>query len=166
MKKTIFILIGVVVLGLGGYYFFNGNSIPDAALAQLSPAQIEVSPATYDIGRVVMKEGVVTREYEIKNNSSDVLRLKKIVTSCMCTKAQVIAGDKKTRLYAMEMGGAVNPVIDFDIPANSTAKLIVKFDPAAHGIQGTGPIERTVSLTFVDPVGTREVGFSGEVVLK
>jgi len=66
----------------------------------------------------------------------------------------------------MEMGGAVNPVIDFDIPANSTAKLIVKFDPAAHGIQGTGPIERTVSLTFVDPVGTREVGFSGEVVLK
>lgn len=166
MRKIFYLVMGFVVLGFGGYYLFKGDSVPDSALVSINPSQIEITPANYDIGRVVMKDGIIIREYEIKNNSSEILRLKKITTSCMCTRAQVVAGDKKTRLYAMEMGGAVNPVIDFDIPANSTAKLIVKFDPAAHGIQGTGPVERVVWLTFVDPVGTREVGFSGEVVLK
>ncbi len=166
MKKTIYVLIGIIILGFGGYSLFKGNSVPDSALAKIDPSQVEVSPATYDIGSVVMKDGIVTREYEIKNNSSEVLRLKKIFTSCMCTKAQVIVGDRKTRFYSMEMGGATNAAVDFDIPAASTAKLLVKFDPAAHGIQGTGPLQREVDLTFIDPVGTRRVGFSGEVVLK
>lgn len=166
MKKAIYVLIGIIILGFGGYSLFKDSSVPDSALTKIDPSQVEVSPATYDIGSVVMKDGIVTREYEIKNNSSDVLRLKKILTSCMCTKAQVIAGDRKTRFYSMEMGGATNAAVDFDIPANSTAKLLVKFDPAAHGIQGTGPLQREIDLTFVDPIGVRRVGFSGEVVLK
>ncbi|MCX6706015.1 MAG: hypothetical protein NTV24_02810 [Candidatus Woesebacteria bacterium] len=76
-----------------------------------------------------------------------------------------MAGDKRTRLYTME-SGAKNPTINFDIPGKSTAKVIVKFDPAAHGIQGAGPIDRSVFLTFVDPVGVKEVKFFGEVVLQ
>lgn len=70
-------------------------------------------------------------------------------------------GDKKTRFYAME-----NSTISFDIPGKSTAKLVVRFDPAAHGIQGAGKVDREVSLTFSDPVGIKEVKFFGEVILK
>ncbi len=140
--------------------------VADSTLPKIEPLEVTLIPETYDLGRMIMKDGIVTREYEIKNNSKNVLRVKNIVTSCMCTRAQVISGDKRTRLYSMEMQGAKNPNVDFDIPAESTAKLVVKFDPAAHGPAGVGKIDRTVYLTFLDPVGTRQVTFTGEVVLK
>lgn len=168
MKKSIYWIIFIILLFVGGIYLVtkNQNSIPDSALAEVKPEEVEITPQNYDIGKVIMKSGFVTREYELKNNSDNVLRLKKITTSCMCTKAQIVSGDEKTRFYAMEMGGANNPVINFDIPAKSGAKIVVRFDPAAHGIEGVGAIDRRVYLTFMDPVGTREVSFFGEVVLK
>ncbi|MEK7061095.1 MAG: DUF1573 domain-containing protein [Patescibacteria group bacterium] len=166
-KKVIIVVFATLAIFAGGFYLVSkgDNSAQDLSLPKVEAADVQVSPDNYDIGRVLMKNGIVTREYEIKNNSENTLRLKKIVTSCMCTKAQVVAGDKRTRLYTME-GGVKNPIINFDIPAKSTAKVIVKFDPAAHGIQGVGPINRSAYLTFLDPVGQKEVKFSGEVVLK
>lgn len=170
MKNIIIWTVVVLILISGGVYVATrnqkGDNTPDSQLSEIKAEEVEVTPATYDIGKVIMKDGLVTREYEIKNKSANTLRLKKVVTSCMCTKAQVVVGDAKTRFYAMEMGGAKNPIISLDIPGNSVAKVIVRFDPAAHGIQGVGPIDRKVFLTFMDPVGTKEVGFSGEVVLK
>jgi len=162
-KKVIIAVIAILIIFAGGFYLVSrgDNSTSDLPLAKVEAADVQVSPDNYDIGRVLMKGGVVTREYEIKNNSENTLRLKKIVTSCMCTRAQVVVGDNKTRFYAME-----NSIISFDIPGESTAKLVVRFDPAAHGIQGVGKVDRNVSLTFLDPVGTKEVRFFGEVTLK
>ncbi len=167
-KKIIIVIVATLAIFAGGFYFVSkgGSSVPESSLAKIEASDVQVSPESYDIGRVLMKNGVVTREYEIKNNSENTLRLKKIVTSCMCTRAQVVVGDERTRLYAMEMNGVKNPIISFDIPAKSTAKVVVKFDPAAHGIQGAGVVDRTVWLTFVDPVGTKQVAFHGEVTLQ
>ena len=167
-KKLMLILLATLFLIGGGVYLITKgqNTIPDSALPKIDPEEVQVSPETYDIGKVLMKNGFVVREYEIKNNSKNILRIKNIVTSCMCTRAQVVFGDKRSRFYAMEMSGAKNPNIDFDIPAESTAKLVVRFDPAAHGPAGVGPVDRNVWLTFADPVGTREVKFNGEVVLQ
>lgn len=167
-KKTIFILLSTLVLVVAGVYFLtrDNGAAADTNLAKIEAQDVQVTPETYDIGRVLMKDGFVVREYEIANRSKSVLRVKNIVTSCMCTKAQVEFNGKRTRFYGMEMQGAKNPNIDFDIPAESTAKLNVRFDPAAHGIQGAGPISRSVYLTFLDPVGQKEVKFFGEVVLK
>jgi len=144
----------------------NQNTKADSVLAAVDSQDVQVTPENYDIGKVIMKAGIVTREYQIKNASQNVLRLKNIVTSCMCTRAQVTLGEKRTRFYAMEMSGAKNPNVDFDIPGGETATVIVRFDPAAHGIQGVGSINRSVYLTFLDPVGQKEVKFSGEVVLQ
>lgn len=168
MKKTIAIIFGILVFIVGGFYLINkpASSVPDSSLAKINAEEVTLSPENYDIGKVLMKDGIITREYEIKNSSKNSLRLKKIVTSCMCTRAQVVVGDKKTRTYGMEMSGDLNPSINFDIPGETTAKLIVKFDPAAHGPQGVGKINRLVSLTFMDPVGTKEVRFVGEVALQ
>ena len=169
-KKAIAIILGILIFIFGGFYFIGKSegrsSVPDSKLAKLNPDEVLVSPESYDIGKVLMKDGLVVREYEIKNNSKDPLRVKKIVTSCMCTRAQIIVGDKKTRGYGMEMQGDNNPSINFDIPGETTAKLLVKFDPAFHGPQGAGKISRSVFLTFADPVGKREVKFFGEVTLQ
>lgn len=167
-KKLTSILLGTLILVVGGVYLVtrSQNRVDDSTLAKVNSQDVQITPENYDIGKVLMKNGFVVREYEIKNNSKNILRVKNIVTSCMCTKAQVVFGDRRSRFYAMEMSGAKNPNIDFDIPAETTAKLVVRFDPAAHGIQGVGPLNRSVFLTFLDPVGQKEVKFSGEVVLK
>ncbi len=170
MNKTtiIFFAIAIVILLGGGYFFTKNSETSDESLANvdIKPEEIEITPQTYDIGKVVMKNGLVTKEYEIKNKSSNPIRLKKIVTSCMCTKAQAVAGDERTRFYAMEMNGAVNPTINFDIPANESAKLIVRFDPAAHGLQGVGQVDRKVWLSFLGLKEKKEVSFYGEVILQ
>lgn len=167
-KKAVYILLATLFLIGGGVYFMtrNQNAVADTNLPKIEAQDVQVTPESYDVGKMIMKNGFVTREYEIANKSKSVLRIKNIVTSCMCTKAQVQFEGKRTRFYGMEMQGAKNPNIDFDIPAESTAKLIVRFDPAAHGIQGVGPINRSVYLTFLDPIGQKEVKFIGEVVLK
>lgn len=169
-KKTLFIVIGILVFIIGGFYLINrepsASSVPDSKLAAVNSDQISISPETYDIGKVIMKDGNITREYEIKNDADNPLRIKKISTSCMCTKAKIEVGDKKSRNYGMEMQGDANPIINFDIPAKTTAKLVVTFDPAAHGIEGVGKIERSVYITFLDPIGTKEIKFFGEVALQ
>lgn len=163
-KKVIYILLGTIILVVGGVYLMTRkqNKVVDSTLAKVNLEDVQISPENYDIGKVLMKNGFVIREYQIKNGSQNILRLKNIVTTCMCTKAQAVLGDRRTRFYGMEK----SPDIDFDIPGGSTAKLVVRFDPAAHGIQGVGPIDRSVFLTFLDPVGQKEVKFSGEVVLE
>ena len=162
-KKVIIVVIATLAIFIVGFYLVSrgDNSTSDLSLPKVEAADVQVTPDNYDIGKVLMKNGVITREYEIKNNSQNPLRLKKIVTSCMCTRAQVVVGDKRTRFYAME-----NSIISFDIPGESTAKLVVRFDPATHGIQGVGKVDRNISLTFLDPVGTKEVRFFGEVTLQ
>ncbi|MDP3994506.1 MAG: DUF1573 domain-containing protein [bacterium] len=167
-KKAIYILLATLVLVVVGVYLMGGkqNKVHESTLPEVSPQDVQITPESYDLGTVLMKDGFVIREYQITNNSQNILRLKNIATSCMCTKAQAVLGDKKTRFYGMEMSGATNPNIDFDIPGGETAKLVVRFDPAAHGIEGTGPFSRSVYLTFLDPVGQKDVSFSGEVILK
>lgn len=166
-RKIVLIFLATLFL-IGGVYLIirNQTKVADSALPKVDPQDVQISPESYDIGKVLMKNGFVIRESEIKNNSQNILRVKNIVTSCMCTRAQIVFGDKRSRFYAMEMSGAKNPNIDFDIPARTTAKLVIRFDPAAHGPAGVGPVDRSVWLTFADPVGKKEIKFSGEVVLQ
>jgi hypothetical protein len=82
----------------------------------------------------------------------------------MCTKASFEIGDRKTRFFGMEGHGDRNPPVNIDIPDGASGKVVVQFDPAAHGPQGIGPFERSVFLTFSDPAGIKELKFNGEVV--
>lgn len=166
MKKYLIFTLIIISLFYGGYLLTNKNKIDESIPLVKDPSLIEINPTSFDLGRVKMKDGVVKREYEIKNNSDKTLRLKKIATSCMCTKAYVTLGDKKTRIFGMEGHGDKNPSFNFEIPGGLVAKVVAEFDPAAHGIAGTGVFDRTVWLTFADPIGIREVIFNGEVVLE
>lgn len=82
----------------------------------------------------------------------------------MCTQAAVKVGDKQTSFYGMSMSGIPNSNIDVDIPAGGEAQLLVKFDPAAHGLQGIAPFDRVVHLNFTSPLGYQDIQFNGRVV--
>ncbi|MBL7036718.1 DUF1573 domain-containing protein [Candidatus Microgenomates bacterium] len=166
MKKYTIIVLIVVAVFYGGYSLVNKNKVDETIALVQDASLVEITPKSHDLGKVLMKKGIVEKEYEIKNNSDKTLRLKKIVTSCMCTEAYVYMENKKTRSFGMEGHGDRNPGINFEIPGGSSAKIVTQFDPAAHGIAGTGLFDRTVWLTFADPIGGREITFNGEVVLQ
>lgn len=167
MGKEIKIIVAgiliVLVLVVGVSVLVSSKE--KSSSAPLSSAEISgitVNPGFYDLGQVPIRGGEVLREYEIKNTSDKSISLKKIVTSCMCTKAKISIDGKDSKFFGMEMQGDLNPQINFQIPPSGTAKITAKFDPAAHGPQGTGPFERTVFLYF--DAGMKELNFKGTVI--
>lgn len=154
----------LLVVGLAAIFNRNEENDKDKFVAGTQASGIEASPEAYDLGDVDINGGLVTKEYEIKNISGQVLKLKKIATSCMCTEAKVSLGERETKFFGMEHGMDKNPPVSFEIPPGETAKVTVRFNPAAHGPQGVGPFERMIWLTFSDPAGIKELKFSGTVV--
>lgn len=137
----------------------NANSQP---LGQV--AGMQISPESYSLGEVPLNGGIVTKEYELKNDTNSPMVLQKIVTSCMCTEAQAIVGNKQSRFFGMEHPGDRNPNLNYEINPGESAKVVVNFDPAAHGPQGVGPFDRVVMLTFSEPAGYTNLTFNGTVV--
>jgi hypothetical protein len=152
-------LIVVVVLAvIVGGKVKDVDSIPNTEVLGLA-----ATPEFYDLGNVKLRGGIVTKEYEIKNETGKNIRLRKIATSCMCTTAKVSVGDKETRFFGMEMDRSNAPV-NLEIRSGEVAKVTINFDPAAHGPEGVGPFDRSVWLSFSDPGGIKELKFSGTVV--
>ena len=164
IKILIVTLVFSIGLIIGLAAFFGGNQEEEATVAGIQVEGITADPESYDLADVPINGGLVSKEYEIKNTTDNVLRLKKIATSCMCTKASFEVGDIKTKFFGMEGHGDKNPPVNIEIPAGETGKVIAQFDPAAHGPQGVGPFDRSIFLTFSDPAGTKELKFNGTVV--
>lgn len=161
--KIIFIALFVLpIIAFVWVVFKNGQ--PQSVLADISA--LSVSPTSISLGDVPRLGGIVTKEFTLKNTSNQTLKLKKITTSCMCTKAKVIVDGKETALFGMESPGDLNAPVNLEIKPNVEAKVIFEFDPNAHGPKGVGPIDRNIDLTFSIPQGVKELKFNGTVVEK
>lgn len=106
--------------------------------------KLTATESAYDFGTVSMKDGEVKHTYEIKNTSNEALTITKLYTSCMCTTAELTAGDQKTGPFGMQGHGGSIPDINVPLQAGQTAQIEVVFDPAAHGSAGVGDIKRSV----------------------
>ena len=161
------ILIGIALVTLllvgGGAVLLGGKSEGSTQVAS-EVLGIETNPNYYDLGGVPINGGIVTKEYSFKNITGNSLKLKKVATSCMCTTASVQIGGEITKFFGMEGHGDANPPVNIEIGGGEEGKVVVNFDPAAHGPQGTGPFNRVVYLTFSDPAGVKELTFNGTVV--
>ncbi len=171
MKDKLLLIgvIGVLVLGFGGLVILqqkiNQKNTLNTPTTQV--LGLQASPENYDLGEIPYSKGIVSKDYEIKNTTDKALKLKKVTTSCMCTKAKVKTADKETKFFGMEGHGTINPVLDgYEIKPGETAIVTMQFDPTAHGPQGAGPIDRQIDLTFSDPVGLKVLTFKGIVVLR
>lgn len=65
----------------------------------------------------------------------------------MCTTAQLIIGDTKSPEFGMHSKSAYV----MEVPGGETAELKVVFDPAFHGPNGVGPINRQITVETNDP---------------
>lgn len=167
-KIFLSIIIGSILL-LGGLAYLltrstSTNSTDNSSIMVNAPVQgLEVTPTgNFDLGKVSYTGGVVTKDFQVKNNSDKDVTLRKITTSCMCTTAKISVDGKDSNYYGMEMNGDRNPIINYKVAAGSTATVTFQFDPKAHGPAGIGVFQRTVTLFFDS--GYKDLNFQGTVV--
>lgn len=136
-------MITLLILG-GGVYVLSATTSTNVSPSQ--NAKVEVLEKTFDWGNIPYSGGEVSKTFTIKNTGSDVLKLTNVKTSCTCTKAQIVIGEKISPYFSMHSTsswvGEVTP--------GKEAQLTVIFDPAFHGPTGVGPVERLVSVETND----------------
>jgi len=110
----------------------------------IAKAPIEITPKVKDLGTVVYGE-VARTQFELKNNSTHTVEIKRVSTSCSCTKAEI---SKKS------------------LAPQASAVVNVSFDPAVHkDDQDLGDIKRTIFIETTHPeVSEVEASITARVI--
>ncbi len=148
--KQYLVTAALIVLALGGIALLmqsqsNGPSTAGAANSELGPSPLSVAETFFDFGTVSMGKGTVTHTFTIKNTLANPVKLTRLYTSCMCTKATYRSVSTTMGPFGMQ-GHAFVPPLNVMLGSGETADIEAVFDPAAHGPAGVGQIARTVYL--------------------
>ena len=147
--KQMSILLGFIILVISGLAWFGrGNSKNDTPTASINnklSGVLTLKESKYDFRVVSMASGKVNKEFILENQSNKDVQIGEVYTSCMCTVAELLVGNKFAGPFGMRGHGLASKANLFVKPGE---KLIVKavFDPAAHGPAGIGPIEMEIAL--------------------
>ena len=141
-------IVLVAILGL----FAWGKSAAPAAPASHNAfsgtgvgSRLTADSTFYDFGTISMKNGNVTKDFIIKNQTGEDITISTVVTSCMCTTAYVVSGTMTKGPFGMSGMGYVPPANETIGPGESRTVRVV-YDPNAHGPAGVGAIDRFVAL--------------------
>lgn len=145
MKNIIITIVSILAI-IGGAVWI-GASQPKEQLktAQEISGVLVAQEQAFDFGTVSMEKGSVTHRYTIKNASDKNVELETISTSCMCTTATLIKGERKIGPFGMP-GHGFSPRIRESLAPGEEAAIEAVFDPAAHGPAGVGKIEREIRI--------------------
>lgn len=152
-----YLIAAFAALGVVGLILFvradapqREASVGGGALGQ-QPAVV-VESAMIDLGAVPMSQGIAERTFMVRNTGAAPLRIANLITSCMCTSAQLEVEGKKSPKFGMPgHGGNSSRGWSMEIPSNGEGSLRVFYDPNAHGPSGTGPFRRDITFTTNDP---------------
>lgn len=169
-KQYILAISGVIMLlAIAGWLISpktspssTGGQVASASNSPSLPASPLIASETqFDFGEVSMAKGKVSHDYNISNPTDRPITLSKLSTSCMCTTATLVMGNKRSGPFGMTGHGYV-PKINQEVAPGTEAIIQVVFDPAAHGPAGVGKVQR---LVYLEPEGTEslELGFTATV---
>lgn len=144
------IILGTVILTIiilvGGIFLVSKSTSTPQISATVNAKAFVPDPTSFDWGTIPMNKGNAVKTFTIKNTGSDALKLFNVKTSCHCTKAFVTVGKDESPKFGMDTLSSWVGVV----ASGNEAKLTVVFDPAYHGPQGVGPINRFVSVETND----------------
>jgi hypothetical protein len=150
-SKFIVWLVVICLLVLGGGMFLLTRNPSKAAVADFSSGGTAVAQRmNEDWGKIAYAGGNKEATFEIKNSADSPLKLRNVRTSCHCTQAKLNINGKESPLFGMSGN---SPWVG-EVPPGGTASLKVVFDPAYHGPNGVGPIERFTKIETSDPQNT------------
>lgn len=133
-------LLGAIVVLIGGFFLFRFFQEKRFANAP----RLEVAPATFDFGKISLKEKKQT-SFLIKNSGASPLIISGAKTSCDCTTARFKIGEKESPVFGMHEPPSWSATLE----VGETEELVVFYEPKVHPV--TGPITREVSLFSNDP---------------
>lgn len=139
-------VIGITLLLFVGVIYFGTKLGATTEVSADNQVNMQVAESRYDWGTIDINGGVVNKTFSIENTGSSPLKLYDVVTSCMCTTAQLKTPSQTSKQFGMhEKSTSV-----FEVQPGETAELVVEFDPLFHGPSGVGPISRTVTVNTND----------------
>lgn len=144
-KIVILLILSTVAILFGSIIFLNRTTASSQVVASAN-ATASVDTDTYDWGNIPINGGNVSKKFSIKNTGSETLQLTNIKTSCHCTTASVTIAGQESPSFGMS--GASQWI--GEVKPGQEATLNVVFDPLFHGPQGTGPINRYISVETND----------------
>lgn len=144
-KKFVVGVIFITFLVLLGATFLATKA--GVNIAKNPKAQVRVAQTYVDLGDITINGGVVTKEFVIENQGSQVLKLFNIRTSCMCTTAQLKNDIGQSPVFGMHSRSSYI----FEVNPGKQVTLEVTFDPAYHGPTQVGPVTRQVFVETNDP---------------
>lgn len=146
--KNALITLATIAVLLGGLIWLSrggtGNGEANVSnITQSGSGTLSAKETNFDFGAISMANGKVSHVFKLKNESGESAMLSKIYTSCMCTEATLVYGDKKFGPYGMP-GHSGIPQINETINPGESVDVEAIFDPAAHGPAGVGLADRVV----------------------
>lgn len=145
MNKTIAIII-VIAIGLVGLMFAGRPGAGPADSSQASAVSVlTASEKVFDFGSISMTNGLVEHRFTVTNPTDKDITVEDITTSCMCTAAFIVDGDRRQGPFGMPGMGYV-PKANMIVKAGGSQQIDVVYDPNAHGPAGVGVIDRFVYL--------------------
>lgn len=151
---TLTILFGGIALVSKSTSISSAPISSKISLSEKARAETQ-DPTSFDFGTIPMKGGYAVKAFAIKNTGTETLKFYNIKTSCHCTKAKMTIDGKDSPAFGMsDMSDWVG-----ELDPGKVGKLTAIFDPAFHGPQGVGPINRFVSVETNDK-GTPKITFT------
>ena len=143
--KQFIIIVAVIITVLGGAWvlFTKENATSTNAL---SLGVLSMQEDTFDFGTISMKNGNVSHDFQVKNESQESVTIEKVYTSCMCTEAKLSTPPGKTYGPFGMPGHSGSSSAKIVVAPGETVTVQAVFDPAAHGPSGTGLAQRGVYL--------------------
>ncbi len=129
MKPKIWVFLILIILTLATYGYFK--SIPGVKNEAQSRAEIDISPSFFDFGEIEYGQ-VAEYTFLVKNLGEETLEIKKVATSCACTKAKISKENIK--------------------PGEITELLVTYDTGAMSGAHAKGEQERIIYVKSSDPI--------------
>lgn len=165
-KKIILVVAGVAISAIAIYFLWNFPILKSGNFPEISAvtSAMSVMKNDWNFGEISMKDGNVTHNFELKNEGTEPVVIRKIFTSCMCTTALITdASGKEYGEFGMP-GHGLPSQTDVKIAPGKTITVEAIFNPAAHGPAGVGLARRSIYLETNSSVSPKvEVRFSASV---
>ena len=142
-----FAIVGIiaVILLIGGAFLLSSSGTGGTPTAEGAPSKLVATESSYDFGTVSMAKGKVTKQFMVKNSTSNPITVQKVYTSCMCTTATLVVDGNRVGPFGMP-GHGFSSNIKQTVAPGEEVSIEAVFDPAAHGPAGVGTISRIITV--------------------
>lgn len=155
------VLVTALIIG-GGIFLVSGDTKTASSQVEFSNGgKAELANSSIDWGKIAYQGGNKEVSFTIKNQGDTALKLRNVKTSCHCTKAEITIDGNVSPSFGMSGN---SPWVG-EVKPEGEAILKVIFDPAFHGVNGLGQIERYVKVETSDPAH-RYLEFSAKGVVE